>query len=69
MKPNVATVQVENGFFLACAIGWLIGTLLVVGLPVAFFAWLFDAYLVMGLSIGIPFFLIVLCAIGIVREK
>lgn len=66
---RTTSVRCENGIVFAEIIGALIGLLIVVGLPGAFFAWLFDAYLVMGLFIGIPLCLITLCAIGIVREK
>lgn len=61
----MTTVRVENGIVFA----EMISALIVLGLPVAFFAWLFDAYLVMGVSIGILIFLITLCVIAIVREK
>ena len=69
MRSEVATIRVENGFFLACTIGWLIGAFLVVGLPGAFIAWLFDAYLAIGLFIGTPLLLVILCGIGIACEK
>lgn len=61
----MTTVRVENGIVFA----EIISVLIVLGLPVAFFAWLFDAYLVMGVSIGILILLITLCVIAIVREK
>ena len=67
--PNITCIQVENGIVFAEMIGALVGLLIIVGIPGAFISWLFDAYLVMGLFIGIPLFLIILCGIGIAREK
>ena len=66
---RVTSIRVENGICFAEMIGAFVGLLIVVGLPGAFIAWLFDAYLVMGLFIGIPLLLVILCGIGIACEK
>ena len=68
-NSNSIIIREENGIVFAEMIGALTGLLLIVGLPGAFISWLFDAYIALGLFIGIPLFLIILCGIGIACEK